>query len=56
MNSVAGERQLDAAGATAKFMGTAGIVLDAAAARRPFDVVLTIDGRPVRETMKMLAG
>lgn len=56
VNSGAGERQLDVAAATMKFMGTAGMVLSEAAARRARDAVLTIDAQPVRETMKALAG
>jgi 2-methylcitrate dehydratase PrpD len=55
VNSGAGERRLNAAGASVKFMGAARMVLDEAAARRACEAALTIDERPVRETMALLA-
>jgi len=56
VNSGAGERRLDVAGASAKFMGAAGMVLDEAAASRARDAALSFDARPARETMRALAG
>jgi 2-methylcitrate dehydratase PrpD len=54
VNSGAGDRQLDVDGASAKFMGAAGMVLDAAAAQRARDAVLQIDRQPVRQTLAAL--
>ncbi len=54
VNSGAGERKLDIAGASAKFMGAATMVLDEAAARRACAAILAIDSNPVRTTTKAL--
>lgn len=54
INSGAGERRLDAAGASVKFLGAAGMILDADAARAARDAVLSLDERPVRATVKAL--
>ncbi len=55
VNSGAGERALDAAGASAKFLAAAGMVLDAARAERACQAILAIDRVPVRETARALA-
>jgi 2-methylcitrate dehydratase PrpD len=54
VNSGAGERALDVAGASAKFLDAAGMHLPPAAAQRACDAVLAIDTKPVRETMLAL--
>jgi len=56
VNSGAGDRRLDLAGATAKFMGAAGLVLDEPAARRACEAILAIDERPARQTAGALGG
>ncbi|ONG54814.1 2-methylcitrate dehydratase [Pseudoroseomonas deserti] len=55
VNSGAGARRLDEAGASAKFLGAAGMVLEAAAAQRACEAVLSLEARPVRQTMRLLA-
>ena len=54
VNSGAGERALDVAGASAKFLAAAGMHLSPEAARRACDAVLAIDTKPLRETMPTL--
>ena len=54
VNSGAGERALDAAGAAAKFRAAAGMRLASAAAQRACEAVLAIDTRPLGETMAAL--
>ena len=54
VNSGAGERALDAAGASAKFLAAAGMHLPPDAARRACEAVLAIDAKPLRETMPAL--
>jgi 2-methylcitrate dehydratase PrpD len=54
VNSGAGERALDVAGASAKFLAAAGMHLPPEAARRACDAVLAIDTKPLRETMPTL--
>ncbi|MFC7540308.1 hypothetical protein ACFQU2_13660 [Siccirubricoccus deserti] len=56
VNSGAGERKLDVAGASAKFMGAAGMVLDTAIATRARDAILAIDRHPIRHTTAVLGG
>ena len=54
VNSGAGERALDTAGAAAKFLASAGMHLSPDAARRACDAVLSLDERPLRATMPAL--
>lgn len=54
VNSGAGERALDIAGASAKFLAAAGMHLSPAAARHACDAILAIDTKPLRETMPAL--
>ena len=56
VNSGAGDRALDAAGASAKFLAAAGMHLSPEAARRACEAVLTIHARPLRDTMHVLTG
>lgn len=56
VNSGAGERALDIAGASSKFLATAGMHLPPAAAQRACEAVLAIDTKPLRETMPALVG
>lgn len=55
VNSGAGERALDVAGASAKFLAAAGMHLTPAAAQRACDAVLAMDAQPLRQTMPALA-
>lgn len=55
VNSGAGERALDEAGASAKFLAAAGMTLNAAHAERARQAILAIDRAPVRETARALA-
>jgi 2-methylcitrate dehydratase PrpD len=50
VNSGAGERKLSVAEASAKFMGTAGMVMAESVARRACEAILAIDSRPTRQT------
>jgi 2-methylcitrate dehydratase PrpD len=54
VNSGAGERALDAAGASAKFLAAASMHLSPAAAQRACEAVLAIDTKPLRETTPAL--
>ncbi len=56
VNSGAGERQLDISGASAKFLGAAGMILDPAAAAAARDAILAIDRNPARVTAAALGG
>jgi 2-methylcitrate dehydratase PrpD len=56
VNSGAGERQLDRAGALRKYGLAAGMHLAAERARDAAEAVLAIDRHPVRETMRRLGG
>jgi 2-methylcitrate dehydratase PrpD len=55
VNSGAGERALDAAGASAKFLAAAGMVLDEKRAQHACDAIFALDRAPVRETARALA-
>lgn len=54
VNSGAGERQLDRAGATAKFLQAAEMCLTPDQARRACDAILAFDSHEVRETTSQL--
>lgn len=56
VNSGAGERQLDRAGALRKFMAAAEMHLPRARAEQAAEAMLAIDARPVRTTMRALGG
>jgi 2-methylcitrate dehydratase PrpD len=56
VNSGAGERQLDRAGALRKFLGTAEMHLTPERAQRAAEAVLAIDMHPARATMRVLGG
>jgi 2-methylcitrate dehydratase PrpD len=55
VNSGAGERALDEAAASAKFLAAAGMAFDAARAERARQAILAVDRAPVRETARALA-
>jgi 2-methylcitrate dehydratase PrpD len=54
VNSGAGARALDVAGASVKFLASAGMHVAPAAAQRARDAVLAIDTKPLRDTMPAL--
>ncbi|WP_135465938.1 MmgE/PrpD family protein [Crenalkalicoccus roseus] len=54
VNGGAGERALDARAASGKFLAAAGMHLSPEAAERACAAVLSIDSRPLRETMRAL--
>jgi hypothetical protein len=56
VNSGAGERQLDRAGALRKFRAAAEMHLTSARAGQAAEAVLAIDSHPVRSTMRQLGG
>jgi hypothetical protein len=56
VNSGAGERRLDRAGALRRFLGAAEMHLTPERAQRAAEAVLAIDMHPARATMRVLGG